>query len=234
MRHGVIFLRTLISLTFCVASYAHAGKGEDTLLSLGAKPGSPLMSNPALQNLNLKTAFTDKGLVYFDEDKGIYFTTTKPFIEKDGQMSFVDAGLYEHYVNNVQNAIIAKSPNEKIMVTMYTDITCGYCQSVHNNLQNYLNQGISFRFLLFPREGLQSQVAKQMSTIIESSNPLEQLQAAFQGQFVQPAPFVSEKIVAMYESGNGIDLGGTPFFVINGRPFEGRLLPEQIIDAVKK
>jgi thiol:disulfide interchange protein DsbC len=47
-----------------------------------------------------------------------------------------------------------KSANEKYRLAVFTDITCGYCQKLHHDLQSYLDAGISIKFLAFPRAGL--------------------------------------------------------------------------------
>lgn len=236
MRHGVISLKTLGFVLASLATFSGMANAEpnQTIRDLGAKELYPVMQNPALENISLKTAITDHGMIYFDEQRGIYLTQVMPLEKVDGEFKYADAQLIQDFVKQIPEPIVIKAPNEKIEVTMFTDITCGWCQNVHQNIDKYLSKGISFRFVLYPRDGLKGQVARQMTTIIESADPAQTLQAAFNGQYITPALAVNKTVEAHFEAGEGIMVKGTPTFVLDGRPFEGRLLPEQIIDALNK
>lgn len=233
MQRGVILVKTAMISIFMLGMCSSVSAVQaNSLESFGIKTLTSPTQNPTLANLNLKTAITNQGMVYFDESKGVYFTNVMPVEKVGNELKLVDRKTIAEFVKNIPFAIEHKAPNEKIMVTMFTDITCGWCQKVHANIDNYTRAGISFRFILFPRAGLQSEVAQQMSTIIESDHPYELLQAAFTGQYISSTE-LSPKVSSHYYSGIGINVGGTPTMVLNGRPIEGYLEPEQILQAVR-
>ena len=41
----------------------------------------------------------------------------------------------------------------KHVVTVFTDVDCGYCRKLHREIQTYLDRGIQIRYLSFPRTG---------------------------------------------------------------------------------
>jgi len=41
----------------------------------------------------------------------------------------------------------------KHVVTVFTDVDCGYCRKLHREMDQYLNRGIEIRYLAFPRSG---------------------------------------------------------------------------------
>ncbi len=49
--------------------------------------------------------------------------------------------------------IIYTPKKTKHTITVFTDIDCGYCRKLHNEMQNYLDAGIRVRYMFFPRAG---------------------------------------------------------------------------------
>lgn len=49
--------------------------------------------------------------------------------------------------------IVFKSDNAKHVVSVFTDIDCGYCRKLHSEMDQYLDRGISIQYLFFPRAG---------------------------------------------------------------------------------
>ena len=41
-------------------------------------------------------------------------------------------------------------------ITTFTDIDCGYCRKMHQEMAGFLDAGIRVRYMLFPRAGLGS------------------------------------------------------------------------------
>ena len=49
--------------------------------------------------------------------------------------------------------IVFKPKISKHMVTIFTDIDCGYCRKLHSEIDQYLAEGITIQYLFFPRAG---------------------------------------------------------------------------------
>lgn len=54
------------------------------------------------------------------------------------------------------NMIVFDAPNPKSTVTVFTDIDCGYCQKLHSKMDGYGKEGISIRYMFYPRAGKRS------------------------------------------------------------------------------
>jgi thiol:disulfide interchange protein DsbC len=187
-------------------------------------------NSPQLQGLNLTTLMTDKGLIYADLEKGIFFSNIKPMIVANGGMhlDISDKQFYAKYINAIDDKIIYKAPNERLVVQMFTDISCGWCAKVHQDIDSYTRQGITLEFILFPRNGLNTEVARQMATIAASESPIELLQAAFNGTYIPPSQ-INQTLLEHYSSGVGIGVTGTPAMFVNGYPIDGFLPADKIV-----
>lgn len=49
--------------------------------------------------------------------------------------------------------IVFKPEKVKHTITVFTDIDCGYCRKLHNELGQFMDAGIKVRYMLFPRAG---------------------------------------------------------------------------------
>ena len=49
-----------------------------------------------------------------------------------------------------------KSSNEEHVVTVFTDVDCGYCRKLHNEIKEYNKLGITINYAAFPRSCLGS------------------------------------------------------------------------------
>lgn len=53
-----------------------------------------------------------------------------------------------------ESSMIVFSPKDvKHTVTIFTDIDCGYCRKLHNEIRSYMDRGIQVRYAAFPRSG---------------------------------------------------------------------------------
>ena len=57
--------------------------------------------------------------------------------------------------------IIFKPKKMKHIITVFTDIDCGYCRKLHGEMDNYLAEGIEVRYMMFPRAGAGSESYKK-------------------------------------------------------------------------
>ena len=57
--------------------------------------------------------------------------------------------------------IIFKPEKVKHVITVFTDIDCGYCRKLHNEMDQYLAEGIEIRYMMFPRAGVGSESYKK-------------------------------------------------------------------------
>jgi len=111
------------------------------------------------------------------------------------------------------NMIVFKPEKEKHEITVFTDIDCGYCRKLHNEMDQYLNEGIKVRYMMFPRAGVRSESYKKAVAVWCAEDRNGALTDAKNG-----------KAVEMKTCDNPIDLHmslvqqlgarGTPFIVL--------------------
>lgn len=124
--------------------------------------------------------------------------------------------------------IIFKSPQEKHVVTVFTDITCGYCHKLHEQIKDYNALGITIRYLAFPRQGLNSQTERDMASVWCSANPKDAFTQAMNGGNVQPATCDID-ISKHYTLGVQYGIQGTPALLLdNGTLIPGYQSPKEL------
>ena len=171
------------------------------------------------------------GLLQVFTNKGLFFTS------KDGQY-FIEGNIYD--LNNkvlvndaqmrpyIQQNIAAskdgtieyKAKDEKFVVNVFTDPSCGYCRKLHSEMQDYNNAGITVRYLAFPRGGLGSETYLQMQHIWCSKDSRGAMDMAKDGDSVKPA-MCANPVKAQYELGQSFGISGTPAIILPS----GRLIP---------
>src|SRR5690554_711361 len=109
----------------------------------------------------LYQVMTDQGLVYASAD-GQYIVSGRLFDitgEKPVNVSdLVLNQMRQRDLTAVQDSVISyQADNEKHVVHVFTDSSCGYCRQFHERIDEYLAAGISVRYLAWPRNGMQGQ-----------------------------------------------------------------------------
>jgi thiol:disulfide interchange protein DsbC len=171
------------------------------------------------------------GMLQVFTNKGLFFTS------KDGQY-FIEGNIYDLnnrvLVNDEQmrpyivkqiatvqdQAIEFKAKDEKFVVNVFTDPSCGYCRKLHNEIQDYNKAGITVRYLAFPRNGLDSETYLQMQHIWCSKDSRKAMSEAKEGNDIKPA-MCANPVKAQYEMGQSFGISGTPAIILPN----GRLIP---------
>ena len=111
--------------------------------------------------------------------------------------------------------------NELYSVTIFTDIDCGYCRKLHNEIHEYNNLGISINYAAFPRSGLQSQSYSKIVGAWCSDNPNKTLTELKQGKDIKFQYCDNHPVEKHYRLGREIGVTGTPAIISNN----GQLIP---------
>ena len=132
--------------------------------------------------------------------------------------------------------IVFAPPNAKHTVSVFTDIECGYCRKLHDDIAEYNRQGIAVEYLAFPRMGLGSPDHKNMVSVWCAANPKQALTEAKSGKPV-PARTCDNPVAKEYELGQRVGVTGTPaIFSQGGVLLGGYLSPKQLrarLDALE-
>src|SRR3546814_10155670 len=66
--------------------------------------------------------------------------------------------------------IFAPEGHTKHVVTVFTDVDCGYCRRLHSQMAEYNAQGIEIRYLPYPRSGPNSESFRKAEAVWCSSD----------------------------------------------------------------
>ncbi|MDF7681400.1 bifunctional protein-disulfide isomerase/oxidoreductase DsbC [Enterobacteriaceae bacterium ESL0689] len=185
----------------------------------------------------VKTVFTDDGVMYVTDD-GQYIIHGPLYDVSGKQPINITNALLMTKLNALETEmIIYKAPQERYVVTVFTDITCGYCRKLHEEMNDYNALGITVRYLAFPRQGLQSQAKQEMNAIWCASDRHKAFNDAMAGKSV-PAASCDIDIGKHYAFGVQFGINGTPAIVLsNGTMLPGYQPPKALkamLDAYQK
>lgn len=108
--------------------------------------------------------------------------------------------------------IIFAPANPKYRVSVFTDISCGYCRKMHAEIADYNRQGIAVEYLAFPRAGLGSPDYNTMVSIWCAPDRRQALTDAKADRRVAPRT-CKTSVNQQYDVGQRAGLTGTPMIV---------------------
>ena len=132
--------------------------------------------------------------------------------------------------------IIFSPPTSKPLytVSVFTDIECGYCRKLHNEIAEYNKQGIAIEYLAFPRMGLGTKDHRDMVSVWCAADRNQALTRAKEGKPVQ-AKECQSPVEAQFALGQRLGVTGTPaVYATDGTQLGGYLPPQQMRAALDK
>jgi len=185
---------------------------------------------------------TNQGLFYASYN-GDYFIQGKVYSLVSEVTDLSEKSLANMRLEGVEkfkdDMIIYKAKDEKYVVTVFTDITCGYCRKMHKQMTDYNDRGITFRYLAYPRSGIKdpsgnyTQGFKDLRSIWCADDPNSAMTNAKNNRDI--AYRVCDKpIESEFDFGRQVGVNGTPAIVLsNGMMVPGYQPPEQLEQLLK-
>ena len=217
---------------------------KDIVALFETKTRLKVMSIHASEVANMSEVMTDGGLFYVTNDAKHFFVGK--MYRDDTALGLVD--LSEKRLEKVRlagvekftdNMIVYPAKDEKHVVTIFTDITCGYCRKLHSQMSEYNDLGITVRYLAFPRSGVVDQSGKltkgfeDLRSIWCNENPAEALTKAKNGSLVAQR-ICDAPIEEQLNFGRQIGVSGTPAIVLgNGQILPGYKEPQALLNSLK-
>ena len=114
---------------------------------------------------------------------------------------------------------------EKTQLTIFTDTSCGYCRKMHRELPELRKQGVTVRYIPYPRRGVDGAGYQQLASIWCAENQMEALSGYVDGLSIPAAVGRCDRAVAVeagYRLGNSLGITGTPLLILqNGERIRG-------------
>lgn len=114
----------------------------------------------------------------------------------------------------------------KATITIFTDPTCPYCQKLHSEVNLLTEAGITVRYLAYPRSGIPSDGAEQLTAVWCSVDRLSAMTKVKQGESIS-APACDSPVEEHYRLGVGMGLKGTPSIVLMDGTLIGGYMPAE-------
>lgn len=234
---SVVGLAWLVGASFsALAISAEQNKIDDRHLS---KIGIEVLSTQPGEIDGYVRAVTNQGMFYVSENgerliSGNVFdiTGSEPKNLSEAGMAKVRLKMLKGFADDM---IVYPAENEKYQVTIFTDTTCGYCQRLHENMDSYHAEGITIKYLAFPRGGMNSKGGRQLQTVWCADDKKAAITAFKEKDNYSGDSSCSNPVAEHYELGKSFGVTGTPAIVLpDGRLLPGALPASRLIAEIEK
>ncbi len=119
------------------------------------------------------------------------------------------------YIDGYKDKMIVFGPKEADRyITVFTDIDCGYCRKLHQEVPELNKAGVQVRYLAFPRAGVGSESYDKYVSVWCNDNPQQALTDAKSGRTVANAT-CDNPISETYSLGRQFGVNGTPTIIMD-------------------
>lgn len=221
MKYFIIFLGTFCLFIF--GSFAIAG--EDSVKASVARvfPGVEFDAIQPSEVEGLYEVFVGPRLFYISSD-GKYMLQGN-LIDLQKRKNLTEDKLAKARLDAItkvgsDNMIIFKPEKTEYVVSIFTDIDCGYCRKLHAEIDQYLDHGITIQYLFYPRAGKDSESYNKAVSVWCAKDRNESLTLAKQGKTIENKT-CDNPVLSHMSLGRAMGAKGTPMLVLN----DGRILP---------
>ena len=185
------------------------------------------------------------GIVQVQLMNEIYYATADAqyliagrIIDLDTRVNLTDqakAGLRKDLIKDLdrtqQISFAPEAPEYELMV--FTDIDCGYCRKLHNQIDEYMAEGIAIHYMAFPRAGVGSHSFDKYVSVWCAEDQQIALTDAKSGG--EPEPMQCDNpVTEQYDLGRAIGVTGTPALVTDdGTLIPGYMPPKELKDRLE-
>lgn len=126
-----------------------------------------------------------------------------------------------------EDDMVVFAPKEreiKATITVFTDIDCGYCRKLHQEVPELNDLGVSVRYLAYPRAGVGSASYDKIVSAWCADNPKVALTLAKAGQEISPKT-CENPVASHYSMGGDFGVSGTPAIIYEDGTLQPGYLP---------
>ena len=173
-----------------------------------------------------KVYFGDIQPLYVSENGNFFIYGDMFNVNANGIINLTEKDILEKrkvLMQDINNDELIKfeAKNELFAVTVFTDVDCGYCRKLHDEIATYNEAGITINYAAFPRSGIGTETFSKMVGAWCSNNPKDSITKLKNGKKLKLSFCDSQPVAKHYAIGNKIGVTGTPAIVSS----KGELLP---------
>ncbi|MGH8551905.1 MAG: DsbC family protein, partial [Methylococcales bacterium] len=132
------------------------------------------------------------------------------------------------------NVVEFKSPTQKHVVSVFTDVDCGYCRKLHSEIDEYIKQGITVDYLFYPRAGIGSDSYKKAVAVWCAEDRQSALTKAKLGEEIEMKD-CANPVADHVALATSFHIQGTPMIITeNGSVFPGYMPAEALSQRLEK
>ena len=223
-------MKRILAMTAVAALAGGAGAQPEEQLLAELEFLPPELSVEAVTKTPLEGVFAVQlagGQMLYAAAGGRYLFAGDLYEVSDGEVvNLTEAGREEKRrallgsVRQEDMLIFAAHGKRKTHVSVFTDVDCGYCRKLHQEMPEINALGIEVRYLAFPRAGPGSDSYRKIVSAWCAENPNRALTDLKQGHSI-PERSCKNPVADQYQLAARLGVTGTPAIVTE----EGRLLP---------
>jgi thiol:disulfide interchange protein DsbC len=127
-------------------------------------------------------------------------------------------------VSDTDAIVFAPSGPIRHTLTVFTDVDCTYCRRMHQEIAELNRLGIRVRYLMFPRNGPDSDSWHKAEAVWCSADRRDALTRAKRGENVK-APNCKAPVAEQYALGNEMGIRGTPGIITDKGEYLAGYMP---------
>ena len=170
----------------------------------------------------------DNGLVLYATESGDHFVVGDLYaIRKDGLVNLAEQKREQERIALIdgvdigQMIVFTPEGDVRDYITVFTDITCFYCQKLHREVEDLNDLGIEVRYLAYPRGGPDSDGARKLATAWCADDQQETLTQLKAGVTLPVNDCAEAPVMEQYQLGSALGVRGTPAIVTS----DGQMIP---------
>lgn len=168
------------------------------------------------------------GMMVYATESGGHFVVGDLYAIRGGglvnlaeQKREVDRKAVMDDIELAQMIVFSPKGETRDYISVFTDVTCFYCQKLHREVEDLNDRGIEVRYLAYPRAGLDSDGAKKLATAWCADNQQDSLTQLKAGTVLPVDDCAEAPIAAQYQLGVDLGVRGTPAIITSG----GQMIP---------
>ena len=120
-----------------------------------------------------------------------------------------------------KNLVIYKPTKTDYVLTIFTDTSCPYCQKLHDELPDLLENNIEVRYVIFSRNGSDVDTYQQLLSAWCANDRMDAIEELFQGELLDESDGCDNPLNKNFEYASMLSVEGTPTIFLE----DGRIIP---------
>ena len=166
-------------------------------------------------------------MIYASAD-GEYFIHGDLFdVQDDGLVNLAERRRDEQRrellaaVNTEEMLVFAPEGETQTWIAVFTDVDCGFCRKMHQEVPELNRRGIEVRYLAYPRAGIGSGSYRKIASAWCAENPQDALTRVKNGETIPENVCSDNPVANQFVLGQQMGVRGTPALVLE----DGTMIP---------